>query len=67
MRVNAVAPGTVAFPPDFTDDERAAVLAKIPLGRVGAPEDVARAVRFLCVETFITGAVIPVDGGASLR
>jgi pteridine reductase len=67
VRVNAVAPGTVAFPPDFTDGERAAVTSRIPLARIGAPTDVARAVRFLAGEPFLTGAVIPVDGGAALR
>jgi len=67
VRVNAVAPGTVAFPDDFTDEERAAVAARIPLGRTGSPADVARAVRWLCEEEYVTGAVIPVDGGSSLR
>jgi NAD(P)-dependent dehydrogenase (short-subunit alcohol dehydrogenase family) len=67
VRVNAVAPGTVAFPADFTEEERAAVVARIPLGRVGAEADVARAVRYLFSEDFLTGVVLPVDGGASLR
>jgi pteridine reductase len=67
VRVNGVAPGTVAFPPDFTEEERARITARIPLGRTGAPADVARAVRFLAREDFLTGVILPVDGGASLR
>jgi len=66
-RVNCVAPGTVIFPADWDDARRARQLDKIPLGRVGSSEDVARAVRFLCEEEFLTGACIPVDGGAGLR
>jgi len=66
-RVNCVAPGTVIFPADWDDARRATQLDKIPLGRAGSSEDVARAVRFLCEEEFLTGACIPVDGGAGLR
>jgi NAD(P)-dependent dehydrogenase (short-subunit alcohol dehydrogenase family) len=67
VRVNAVAPGTVAFPPDFSEAERNAVTDRIPMERIGEPADVARAVRYLCEEPFLTGAVITVDGGAGLR
>jgi NAD(P)-dependent dehydrogenase (short-subunit alcohol dehydrogenase family) len=66
-RVNCIAPGTVIFPADWDDARRAAMLAKIPLGREGVPADVARAARFLCEEEFLTGVCIPVDGGAGLR
>ena len=66
-RVNCVAPGTVIFPDDWDEARRAQQLAKVPLGRAGAPEDVARAVRYLCEEPFLTGVCIPVDGGAGLR
>ncbi len=67
VRVNAVAPGTVVFPEDFSPSERAAVVERIPLGRIGAPTDVARAVRYLSQEEFLTGTVISVDGGAGLK
>ena len=67
VRVNAVAPGTVAFPDDWTAERRASQLARIPLARSGAPADVARAVRFLLTEDYLTGVCIPVDGGAGLR
>jgi pteridine reductase len=67
VRVNAVAPGTVAFPPDFGAAERRAIESRIPLARTGSPADVARAVRFLVEQDYLTGAVLPVDGGAGLR
>jgi pteridine reductase len=67
VRVNAVAPGTAAFPDDWDDPRRAARVARIPLGRAGSPDDIARAVRFLCEEDYVTGACLPVDGGSGLR
>jgi pteridine reductase len=66
IRVNAVSPGTVAFPPDFTDTQRAAILARIPLAREGTPDDIGRTVAFLVAEApYITGQTINVDGGRS--
>jgi pteridine reductase len=67
VRVNTVAPGTVAFPDDWTEERRARQVAKIPLARVGEMSDVARAVRYLLTEDYLTGVCIPVDGGAGLR
>jgi 3-oxoacyl-[acyl-carrier protein] reductase len=70
VRVNAVAPGYVAtaLTDVLSDDLREAILANTPLGRLGAPEDVARAVRFLCADeaSFITGEVLLVDGGLGM-
>jgi pteridine reductase len=40
---------------------------RIPLGRIGSPQDVARAVLFLAKEAFITGEILTVDGGRSLN
>src|SRR5262249_39064016 len=60
MRVNAVAPGTVIFPDDWDEARRANQLAKVPLGREGSPEDVARAVKFLLSEDYLTGVCLPV-------
>jgi pteridine reductase len=66
IRVNAVAPGTVAFPPDFTEAQRGEITQAIPLGRVGEPQDVARAVGYLHTSGhFVTGQSISVDGGRS--
>lgn len=66
VRVNAVAPGTVLFPEAMPEDERARVVRRIPLGRSGIPEDVARAVVFLATEPFVTGQILAVDGGRSV-
>jgi pteridine reductase len=63
VRVAAVAPGTVAFAADYPVADRRRIVSRIPLGRVGSPEDVAGAVRYLCSATYVTGAVITVDGG----
>lgn len=67
VRVNAVGPGTVLFRDDEDDAARKAVIARIPMGRIGRPEDVAAAVRFLALEApHTTGQVLLVDGGRSL-
>jgi len=65
--VNAVAPGTVLFPENYSEEDKEKVRAAIPLGREGTPEDVARTVVFLAESDFITGAVVPVDGGRLVK
>jgi 3-oxoacyl-[acyl-carrier protein] reductase len=70
VRANVVAPGYVKT--QLTDvlpeEATAAMLLQTPLGRLGEPEDVAGAVRFLCSDaaSFITGEVILVDGGLGM-
>jgi 3-oxoacyl-[acyl-carrier protein] reductase len=70
VRANVVAPGyvTTALTDVLPEEARAAMLANTPLGRLGDPEDVARAVRFLCSDeaAFITGDVLLVDGGLAM-
>jgi 3-oxoacyl-[acyl-carrier protein] reductase len=70
VRVNAIAPGYIetALTEVLPDTVREALLANTPLGRLGAPEDVAGAVRFLCSDeaSFITGEVLLVDGGLGI-
>lgn len=67
VRVNAVAPGMILLPDDFDAAEAQRLLARVPLGRPGDPGDVARAVRFLLTERYVTGVCLPVDGGQGLR
>ena len=62
-RVNAVAPGTVMLPEGM---DPAPLLRRIPLGRLGTGEAVARTVRFLLEADYITGETIRVDGGRHL-
>jgi 3-oxoacyl-[acyl-carrier protein] reductase len=70
IRVNAIAPGYIAT--ELTDalpeQARDAILSATPLGRLGEPEDVARAVRFLVSDAaaFVTGDVLAVDGGLGI-
>ena len=67
LRVNGVAPGTVAWPesPGYAPQSpaRRHIEASIPLGRIGAPSDVAGAVVFLAQSRFVNGHVVAVDGG----
>lgn len=66
VRVNAVAPGALMWPePEPPQAVKDRVLARIPLGRLGAPSDLARAVLYLAGEEYLTGVTIPVDGGFS--
>jgi pteridine reductase len=68
VRVNGISPGVVAFPESTPPAEREAILGRVPLGREGSVEDVARAVLFLAREApYITGQVLAVDGGWSAR
>jgi len=68
VRVNAVAPGAIAWPEDgqFESAERARIVATTPLARMGSAEEVAQAVHFLCTASFVTGQVVAVDGGRSV-
>ncbi len=71
INVNAIAPGTTRTPmiDALSAEDRAALAAKIPLGRLGAPADIAYAACFLAGEesSFITGATLDVNGGLLMR
>jgi pteridine reductase len=66
VRVNAIAPGPVLPPPGYTEKQIAATARRTLLGRWGCPEDVAQAAVFLAQAPYITGVLLPVDGGERL-
>lgn len=71
VRVNAVAPGPVQWPennPQFDEVYRQRVISQTLLKKIGEPNDIAKAVKFLVADApFITGHVLAVDGGRSLN
>jgi len=73
VRVNAIAPGWIDTPMlhqalDGDSARKARILERTPMGRFGDPEDVGWAAVYLCspASRFLTGVVLPVDGGASI-
>jgi len=70
ITANVVAPGFVQtdMTDVLTDDQKAAIKAQVPLGRYATPAEVAAAVTWLAGDgaAYVTGAVIPVDGGLGM-
>jgi 3-oxoacyl-[acyl-carrier protein] reductase len=70
ITVNAIAPGFIQtnMTEKLTDEQKQKLIQNIPLSRMGTPEDVAKVVAFLCSKDadYITGHVIPVDGGMAM-
>ena len=70
ITANVVAPGPVATDmlASLSEEQRTAITNQVPLGRVAQPEEIAEMIRFLASESgaYITGAVIPVDGGLGM-
>jgi pteridine reductase len=66
VRVNQISPGPVMLPPDLPEAERREAIAGTLVKREGRPEHVAAAVLALVDNDFITGAVLPVDGGRTV-
>lgn len=70
INVNAIAPGS--FPSKMTaaimktEEQKKAVFESIPMGRMGSPEDIANLAIYLCSSSYMTGNIIPIDGGAIL-
>jgi pteridine reductase len=66
-RVNGVSPGLTLPTPDYTDDQWERLAGMMPLEKLPTPEDIAQAVAFLATCDSVTGQLIAVDGGASLK
>ena len=70
ITVNAVCPGYIetSMTNELSDEQKAGIVERVPMGRVGSPEEVARVVQFLAspAASYITGAAIPVDGGLAM-
>jgi NAD(P)-dependent dehydrogenase (short-subunit alcohol dehydrogenase family) len=67
VRINGIAPGPVLLHPGATSEEHESVRRSVPLARLGSPEEVADAVVFLASARFVTGTILTLDGGRSLR
>lgn len=68
IQVNGIAPGIAVFPDSYSGELREKLTRRVPLGRPGTPEEVARVVRFLAEDgDYITGEIIRIDGGRSLE
>lgn len=67
IRVNAVAPGAVLLPEEYGEEEARRSRERAALGRLGDPDDVVRALRFLVDSPYVTGECVVVDGGRLLR
>ncbi len=67
IRVCGVAPGFVLAPPGFPAERAEAFARETPLQRLGTPQDVAAAVRYLADASFVTGETLFVDGGRRVR
>jgi pteridine reductase len=67
MRVNAIAPGAVLKPEDWEDKRWHKMIATLPVQHGGSAEDVAEAVLFCVRSEFMTGQLIVLDGGRSLK
>ena len=67
IRINAVAPGIVPTPlyGDLSDEQLESLNGMQPLGRYGTPQDIADAVLYLAGANWVTGVVLPVDGGVA--
>ena len=71
VRVNGVSPGAILWPDGeahFNASEKGRITAQTPLGRIGSPEDVAGAVKYLLFDApFVTGQILAVDGGRGIH
>ena len=66
VRVNAVAPGTMLPPPESCSFSQDLAIEKSLLKKMGQPDDISKAVTYFLENDFVTGTVLPVDGGRML-
>ena len=66
VRVNCIHPGPVLFPPGVTDAEKKEMIASTLVKSGDCPESIAQTVSFLIANEFVTGVVLPVDGGRTI-
>ena len=66
VQVNAVAPGTMLPPPQISSFSQDLAIERSLLKKMGRPDDIARAVTYFLENDFVTGTVLPVDGGRML-
>lgn len=70
INVNAIAPGSFKSKMTAavmkTQAQKEAVLASIPMARMGNPEDIANLAIYLCTSSYMTGNIVPIDGGILL-
>ncbi len=69
VRVNGVAPGAILWPEDENDmdvESQQNILQKIPLKRIGHPENIAHTILYLVTDDYVNGQIIAVDGGRQL-
>ena len=67
LRVNAIAPGAVLLPDDWSDADAERLVGTTPLQRLGSPEDVTQALLYLVDAKYVTGETLIVDGGRHVR
>ena len=66
VQVNAIAPGTVLPPPNHAEMDLSESVKRSLLKRIGLAEDIVQAVEYLLKSDFVTGTILPVDGGRSV-
>jgi len=67
IRVNGIAPGAILSPADTHDDAMlTSLLTKTPLGRLGGEAAIVQAVEYLIDNPYVTGQILPIDGGLSI-
>lgn len=67
IRVNGVAPGTISVPNEETASRLFPDVQKIPLKRYGTPNDITQAIIYLASSDYLTGEILKVDGGVTLK